>query len=180
MLRKHPQPYLTSKNFMAFVSYVICHTLIIKDKVLFLACVLHHLRQTPLPSQARFPRLRAHPQPSPGPVAAEPPPRPAPLLDALRRSLLDTLAALRMPALALLLAGALLAAAAPHHAALAVSGSRIGGSAFSSRSSRSFPPPSYRYTTSAPRMGGGGYSSVPFYSPSPFVSVGPAVGIGFS
>ncbi|KAI4965739.1 hypothetical protein ZWY2020_051004 [Hordeum vulgare] len=140
---------------------------------------LHHLRPAPLPSRARFPRLRAHPPPSPGPVAAEPPPSPAPLLDALRRSLLDTLAALRKPALALLLAGALLAAAAPHHAALAASGGRVGGSAFSSRSSRSSPSPSYGYTAPAPRMGGGGYSSAPFYSPSPFVSVGPAVGIGF-
>ncbi|KAI4998540.1 hypothetical protein ZWY2020_053882 [Hordeum vulgare] len=137
---------------------------------------LHHLRPTPLPSHARFPRLRAHPQPSPGPVADEPPPRPAPLLDALRRSLLDTLTALRKPALALLLAGALLAAAAPHHAALDASGGRVGGSAFSSRSS---PSPSYGYTALAPRMGGGGYTSAPFYSPSPFVSVGPAVGIGF-
>ncbi|KAF7044296.1 hypothetical protein CFC21_053546 [Triticum aestivum] len=143
----------------------------------------HHLRRSPLPAHARFPRLRAHPPAPipPCPVAAEPaarPPPPHPLLDALKRSLLDSLAALRKPALALLLAGALLAAAAPHHAALAASGGRIGGSAFSSRSSRSSPSPSYGYTAPAPRMGGG-YSSAPFYSPSPFVSVGPAFGIGF-
>ncbi|XP_006651719.2 uncharacterized protein LOC102704789 [Oryza brachyantha] len=118
-------------------------------------------------------RLRAHPARGVSPAAApEPPPRPRALLDAVKRSLLDSLAALKKPALALLLAGALLAAGSPHGAALAASGGRVGGSAFSSRSS----PPSYGYTAPAPR---GGYSAAPFYSPSPFVSVGPAVGIGF-
>ncbi|KQK13686.1 uncharacterized protein LOC100843817 [Brachypodium distachyon] len=130
---------------------------------------------SPLPDRDRAPRLRAHPSPRLPPVtetaAARPP---HPLLDALKKSLSDTLAALKKPALALLLAGALLAAAGPHHAALAASGGRVGGSAFSSRSSRS--SPSYGYTAPAPR---GGYSAAPFYSPSPFVSVGPAVGIGF-
>ncbi|XP_062214909.1 uncharacterized protein LOC133915676 isoform X2 [Phragmites australis] len=99
---------------------------------------------------------------------------PARLHHALRRSVLDSLAALKRPALALLLAGALLvAASAGPHTALAASGGRVGGSAFSSRSSSSS---SYGYTAPAPR---GGYSAAPFYSPSPFVSVGPAVGIGF-
>lgn len=90
--------------------------------------------------------------------------------------MVDSLAALKRPALALLLAGALLAAASmggPHAAALAASGGRVGGSAFSSRSSS---PPSYGYSAPAPR---GGYTAAPYYSPSPFVSFGPAVGIGF-
>ncbi|PAN45444.2 hypothetical protein PAHAL_9G128000 [Panicum hallii] len=126
---------------------------------------------------ARLPALRAHCRPPP-PAAGEEPARPQPLLalDALRRSVLDSLAALKRPALALLLAGALLAAASsggPHAVALAASGGRVGGSAFSSRSSS---PPSYGYSAPAPR---GGYTSAPFYSPSPFVSFGPAVGIGF-
>ncbi|TKV91920.1 hypothetical protein SEVIR_9G129200v4 [Setaria viridis] len=131
---------------------------------------------------ARLPALRAHHR-LPPPAAAEedeparPQPQPLLALDALRRSVLDSLAALKRPALALLLAGALLAAApavvGPHAAALAASGGRVGGSAFSSRSSS---PPSYGYSAPAPR---GGYTSAPFYSPSPFVSVGPAVGIGF-
>jgi hypothetical protein len=135
---------------------------------------------------ARLPALRAARHRLPSPAAAEdneparPRSRPQPLLalDALRRSVLDSLAALKRPALALLLAGALLAAApsvvvGPHAAALAASGGRVGGSAFSSRSSS---PPSYSYSAPAPR---GGYTSAPFYSPSPFFSVGPAVGIGF-
>ncbi|CAN6298171.1 unnamed protein product [Urochloa humidicola] len=130
---------------------------------------------------ARLPVLRAsHRLPSPSADEHEPArqPQSQPLLalDALRKSVLDSLAALKRPALALLLAGALLAAApavGPHAAALAASGGRVGGSAFSSRSSS---PPSYGYTAPAPR---GGYTSAPFYSPSPFVSFGPAVGIGF-
>ncbi|AQK93762.1 hypothetical protein ZEAMMB73_Zm00001d010270 [Zea mays] len=91
-------------------------------------------------------------------------------------AVLDSLEALKRPALALLLAGVLLAAASaggPHAAALAASGGRVGGSAFSSRSSS---PRSYGYSAPAPR---GGYTAAPFYSPSPFVSVGPALGIGF-
>ncbi|KAG8097840.1 hypothetical protein GUJ93_ZPchr0013g34652 [Zizania palustris] len=124
----------------------------------------------PLPAR-RAPPLRAHPAPRRLPTAVEEH-SPRALLDALKKSLLDSLAALRKPALALLLAGALLAAGGPHDAALAASGGRVGGSAFSSRSSS----PSYGYTAPAPR---GGYSATPFYSPSPFVSVGPAVGIGF-
>ncbi|XP_066326230.1 FLUCTUATING-LIGHT-ACCLIMATION protein 1, chloroplastic-like [Miscanthus floridulus] len=135
-----------------------------------------HLLRTP----PRVSSLRAHLH-RPAPLDAqeqEPPARPGALLvlDALRRSVLDTLAALKRPALALLLAGALLAALAggPHAAALAASGGRVGGSAFSSRSSS---PPSYGYSAPAPR--GGGYRAAPFYSPSPFVSVGPAIGIGF-
>jgi len=135
-----------------------------------------HLLRTP----PRVSALRAHLHPPAAPLDAQEPPagRPGALLvlDALRRSVLDTLAALKRPALALLLAGALLAASAggPHAAALAASGGRVGGSAFSSRSSS---PPSYGYSAPAPR--GGGYRAAPFYSPSPFVSVGPAIGIGF-
>ncbi|XP_047092137.1 uncharacterized protein LOC124703949 [Lolium rigidum] len=136
-------------------------------------------------SPHRAPRLRAQattprlPPSSPSPSSTSP----HALLSALKQSLLDSLAALKKPALALLLAGALLAATAgpDHHAALAASGGRVGGSAFSSSSRRSSPPSSYGYTAPAPRMGGGysGYSSAPFYSASPFVSVGPAFGIGF-
>ncbi|CAN6281809.1 unnamed protein product [Urochloa humidicola] len=132
---------------------------------------------------ARLPALRAiHRLPPPSADEHEPARRaqsqPLHALDALRRSVLDSLAALKRPALALLLAGALLAAApavGPHAAALAASGGRVGVSAFTSRSSSS-PPSSYGYTAPAPR---GGYTSAPFYSPSPFVSFGPAVGIGF-
>jgi len=137
-----------------------------------------HLLRTP----PRVSALRAHLHRPAAPLDAqeqEPPARPGALLvlDALRRSVLDALAALKRPALALLLAGALLAASAggPHAAALAASGGRVGGSAFSSRSSSS--SPSYGYSAPAPR--GGGYRAAPFYSPSPFVSVGPAIGIGF-
>ncbi|TVU45562.1 hypothetical protein EJB05_05051, partial [Eragrostis curvula] len=137
----------------------------------------------PLLRPPRLPVLRAHlrlPSPAAPASGKDEPARPNHALlalDALRRSVLDTLAALKKPALALLLAGALLAAAsAGHHAALAASGGRVGGSAFSSRSSG--PSASYGYTAPAPRAGGG-YSAAPFYSPSPFVSFGPAVGIGF-
>ncbi|CAD6206264.1 unnamed protein product [Miscanthus lutarioriparius] len=137
----------------------------------------HLLLRTP----PRVSALRAHLHRPAAHLDAQEPPagRPGALLvlDALRRSVLDALAALRRPALALLLAGALLAASAggPHAAALAASGGRVGGSAFSSRSSSS--SPSYGYSAPAPR--GGGYRAAPFYSPSPFVSVGPAIGIGF-
>ncbi|KAL5218183.1 hypothetical protein ABZP36_018867 [Zizania latifolia] len=124
----------------------------------------------PPPFRARgVPPLRA--QPARRMPAAVEPPRPRALLYALKKALLDSLAALKKPALALLLAGALLAAGGPNGSALAASGGRVGGSAFTSRSSS----PSYGYTAPAPR---GGYSAAPFYSPSPFVSVGPAVGIG--
>ncbi|XP_062212104.1 uncharacterized protein LOC133913077 [Phragmites australis] len=121
-----------------------------------------------------LPALRAHRLPHPAsPEPAQPQSHALLVFDTLRRSVLDSLAALKRPALALLLAGALLTAAAggPHQA-LAASGGRVGGSAFSSRSSSS----SYGYTAPAPR---GGYSAAPFYSPSPFVSVGPVVGFGF-
>ncbi|PWZ56690.1 hypothetical protein Zm00014a_027248 [Zea mays] len=132
-----------------------------------------HLLRTP-----RLSALRAHLHRPATLDAQEPTARPGALLvlDALRRSVVDSLAALKRPALALLLAGALLAAASmggPHAAALAASGGRVGGSAFSSRSSS---PPSYGYSAPAPR---GGYTAAPYYSPSPFVSFGPAVGIGF-
>ncbi|KAL5211128.1 hypothetical protein ABZP36_006751 [Zizania latifolia] len=127
------------------------------------------LEPPPLPARG-VPPLRAHPARRLPAAVEEHSPRA--LLDALKKSLLDSLAALRKPALALLLAGALLAAGGPHDAALAASGGRVGGSAFSSRSS----PRSYGYTAPSPR---GGYSAAPFYSSSPFVSVGPAVGIGF-
>jgi uncharacterized membrane protein len=72
-------------------------------------------------------------------------------------AVLDSLEALKRPALALLLAGVLLAAASaggPHAAALAASGGRVGGSAFSSRSSS---PRSYGYSAPAPR---GGYTVI--------------------
>ncbi|KAL6637647.1 hypothetical protein ACP70R_025219 [Stipagrostis hirtigluma subsp. patula] len=136
----------------------------------------------PLLRPPRLPAIRAqHSLPPPPPAAEEGPvarpPHALLVLGALRRSVLDSLAALKRPALALLLASALLAAAsAGPHRALAASGARVGGSAFSSRSSSSSSSSSYGYTAPAPRVG---YSVAPFYSPSPFVSVGPAVGIGF-
>jgi len=141
----------------------------------------HHHHRTP----PRVSALRAHLHRPAAPLDAQQQEqlaarRPGALLvlDALRRSVLDALVALKRPALALLLAGALLAASAggPHAAALAASGGRVGGSSFSSsRSSSSHS--SYGYSAPAPR--GGGYRAAPFYSPSPFVSVGPAIGIGF-
>ncbi|KAG8090934.1 hypothetical protein GUJ93_ZPchr0011g28709 [Zizania palustris] len=81
------------------------------------------------------------------------------LLDALKKSLLNSLAVLRKPVLALLLAGVLLAAGGPHDAALEGSGDRVGGSVFPSRSSLEYTVPTSRE----------GYSVTPFYSPSPFV-----------
>ncbi|RLN42737.1 uncharacterized protein C2845_PM01G31340 [Panicum miliaceum] len=117
----------------------------------------------PAPAPALLPPRRGlrGPRSPPPPAAGEEPARPQPLLalDALRRSVLDSLTALKRPALAL--------------PAAASAGGRVGGSAFSSRSSS---PPSYEYSAPAPR---GGYTSAPFYSPSPFVCFGPAVGIGF-
>ncbi|KAK8937178.1 hypothetical protein KSP39_PZI012237 [Platanthera zijinensis] len=85
----------------------------------------------------------------------------------------ETLESLKKPAIAALLVGVLLTA----DGAIAASGGRMGGRAFSSSSSSSSHSRSY----SAPS--GSGFS-VPYYAPSPFGAtggfyVGPAVGVGF-
>ncbi|KAL5232188.1 hypothetical protein ABZP36_030964 [Zizania latifolia] len=97
-----------------------------------------------------YPAVPAH---RPHPTAVEQS-RPCVLLYALKKSFLDSLAALKKPALALLLAGALLVAGGPNYSMLVASRGRVGGSAFTS--------PSYGYTAPVPR---GGYFVVPFYSP---------------
>ncbi|PKA49336.1 hypothetical protein AXF42_Ash014238 [Apostasia shenzhenica] len=93
------------------------------------------------------------------------------------RTVIETLKALKKPAVAALLVGVLLAA--DPLAAMAASGGRMGGRSFSSSSSA----PSYSRSYSAPS--GSSFSfSAPFYAPSLFGAsggfyVGPAVGVGF-
>lgn len=86
----------------------------------------------------------------------------------------NALKALRKPAIAAVLLGLLLMY--DPNTALAASGGRVGGSAFSSRSSSS----SRSYST--PRMNSGFSYSAPYSSPSVFggggIYVGPAVGVG--
>lgn len=87
----------------------------------------------------------------------------------------DTMKALKKPAMAALLVGVLLMA--DPFGAIAASGGRMGGRSFSSSS------PSYSRSYSAPSGSGFSYS-VPYYAPSPFGAaggfyVGPVVGVGF-
>ncbi|XP_020595049.1 uncharacterized protein LOC110035150, partial [Phalaenopsis equestris] len=89
----------------------------------------------------------------------------------------DALKALKKPAIAALLVGVLLTV--DPFRAIAASGGRMGGRAFSSSSSS----PSYSRSYSAPPNSGFSYS-VPYYAPSPFGAaggfyVGPVVGVGF-
>ncbi|THU62202.1 hypothetical protein C4D60_Mb01t02630 [Musa balbisiana] len=89
----------------------------------------------------------------------------------------DTLDRLRKPAAAIVLLGFLLTV--DPCGALAASGGRMGGTAFSSSSSRSHSSSSWCY--SDPPVSSFSYSA-PYYTPSPFgggLYVGPAVGVGF-
>ncbi|KAK8962603.1 hypothetical protein KSP40_PGU018690 [Platanthera guangdongensis] len=86
----------------------------------------------------------------------------------------ETLELLKKPAIAALLVGVLLTA----DGAIAASGGRMGGRAFSSSSSSSSSSHSRSYSA----LPGSGFS-VPYYAPSPFGAtggfyVGPAVGVG--
>lgn len=94
-------------------------------------------------------------------------------MEVIANSIVNALKALRKPAIAAVLLGLLLMY--DPNSALAASGGRVGGSAFSSRSSSS----SRSYST--PRMGSEFSYSVPYSSPSVFgggIYVGPAVGVG--
>ncbi|KAI0524973.1 hypothetical protein KFK09_004363 [Dendrobium nobile] len=89
----------------------------------------------------------------------------------------DMLKVLKKPAIAALLVGVLLTA--DPFGAIAASGGRMGGRAFSSKSSS----PSYSRSYSVPSGSGFSYS-VPYYAPSPFGAaggfyMGPMVGVGF-
>ncbi|CAL9063074.1 unnamed protein product [Musa banksii] len=98
-------------------------------------------------------------------------------LDAALRAVLETLDRLKKPAAAIILIGFLLTA--DSHGALAASGGRMGGKAFSSSPSRSHSSSSWSY--SAPPSSRFSYSA-PYYAPSPFGGgfyAGPAFGVGF-
>lgn len=95
-------------------------------------------------------------------------------MEVIANSIMNALMALRKPAIAAVLLGLLLMY--DPNSALAASGGRVGGSAFSSRSSSS----SRSYST--PSMISGYSYSAPYSSPSLFggggIYVGPAVGVG--
>lgn len=94
-------------------------------------------------------------------------------------AVLETLRALRKSAIAVIFLGFLLTA--DPLAALAASGGRMGGSAFSSSSSRSHSSSSL-HSYSRPSVSSFSYS-VPYYAPSPFGAEGGlvrAVGVGFN
>ncbi|XP_026656979.1 uncharacterized protein LOC103697271 [Phoenix dactylifera] len=103
------------------------------------------------------------------------------------RAVLETLRRLRKSAIAVVFLGFLLTA--DPLAALAASGGRMGGSAFSSSSSRSHSSSSSRSHTSSsvhsysrPSISSFSYS-VPYYAPSPFGAGGGlvrAIGVGFN
>ncbi|KAL4035793.1 hypothetical protein IC575_004500 [Cucumis melo] len=95
-------------------------------------------------------------------------------MEVIGNSIINALKTLRKPAIAAVLLGLLLMY--DPNSALAASGGRVGGNAFSSRSSSS----SRSYST--PRMSSGFSYSAPYTSPSMFggggIYVGPAVGVG--
>jgi hypothetical protein len=93
----------------------------------------------------------------------------------LQNVILKTLNSLKKPAIAAILLGVIVLG--DPYSALAASGGRIGGSSFSSRSSRSSSSPSWSYSAPAPSYSRSFYSA-PFYS-SPFVPMGPVVSFGF-
>ncbi|PRQ41933.1 hypothetical protein RchiOBHm_Chr3g0452121 [Rosa chinensis] len=102
-------------------------------------------------------------------------------IEVLADKLLKALKALRKPAMAAVLLGLVLMS--DPNSALAASGGRVGGKAFSSRSNSSSSSRSY----SVPRTSRPDYSySAPYYAPSPFgfsgggggFYMGPAVGVG--
>ncbi|KAJ3697772.1 hypothetical protein LUZ61_001477 [Rhynchospora tenuis] len=96
-------------------------------------------------------------------------------LDKLLSAILKTINSLKKPAIAAILLGVLVLG--DPYGALAASGGRIGGSSFSSRSSRSSSQSSWSYSAPAPSYSSS-YYSTPFYS-SPFVPMGPVVSFGF-
>jgi hypothetical protein len=94
----------------------------------------------------------------------------------LQNVILKTLNSLKKPAIAAILLGIIVLG--DPYSALAASGGRIGGSSFSSRSSRgSSSHSSWSYSAPAPSYSSSFYSA-PFYS-SPFVPMGPVVSFGF-
>lgn len=139
------------------------------------------LLQTPLPQfpliRSRKPikfALRCAPRPPSAGCGDEQKRRP---LDAALRAVLETLDRLKKPAAAIILIGFLLTA--DSHGALAASGGRMGGKAFSSSPSRSHSSSSWSYST--PPSSRFSYSA-PYYAPSPFGGgfyAGPAFGVGF-
>ncbi|URD76099.1 hypothetical protein MUK42_26012 [Musa troglodytarum] len=99
-------------------------------------------------------------------------------LGAALRFVLDTLDRLKKPAAAIVLLAFLLTV--DPCGALAASGGRMGGTAFSSSSSRSHSASSWSY--SDPPVSSFSSYSAPYYTPSPFgggLYVGPAFGVGF-
>ncbi|XP_042447294.1 uncharacterized protein LOC122032111 [Zingiber officinale] len=98
------------------------------------------------------------------------------LLESAWSTVLEAMERIKKPAAALILIGVLLTA--DPHGALAASGGRMGGRAFSSSSSRSHSSSSWSY--SAPPSSSFSYSA-PYYAPSPFGGgfyFGPAFGAG--
>ncbi|KAK9691777.1 hypothetical protein RND81_09G219300 [Saponaria officinalis] len=114
----------------------------------------------------------SHPQNPPNSHLGSPPTTPNPL-GYLLKSLKNAFTSLKQPVIVAILLGALLMYD-PNGGALAASGGRVGGRAFSSRSSMSSSR-SYSVRPSSPGF------SVPFYGPSPFgggLYAGPAIGVG--
>ncbi|KAG8091352.1 hypothetical protein GUJ93_ZPchr0012g20230 [Zizania palustris] len=112
-----------------------------------------------LSSPTRVPPLRAYPARHLLAVVEEH--SPYTLLNALKKSLLNSLAALRKPVVVLLLAEVLLVDSGPHEAALAVSGGRVSGSAFPSQSWPQYTAPEPRVIP-LPVWPGKGYRSLGF------------------
>ncbi|KAF3323192.1 hypothetical protein FCM35_KLT11923 [Carex littledalei] len=95
-------------------------------------------------------------------------------LEKLQTVILKIINSLKKPAIAVLLSVIVLG---DPYSALAASGGRIGGSSFSSHSSRGASSHS-SWSYSAPAPSSSSFYSAPFYS-SPFVPMGPVVGFGF-
>ncbi|XP_010277329.1 PREDICTED: uncharacterized protein LOC104611801 [Nelumbo nucifera] len=101
------------------------------------------------------------------------------LFEGVVEAILKALKTLQKPAIAAVLLGFLLTY--DPHSALAASGGRMGGRAFSSHSSSSYSSRSYSSRTASPSFS----YSMPYYAPSPFgfsggggFYVGPAFGVG--
>ncbi|KAJ3672956.1 hypothetical protein LUZ60_006330 [Juncus effusus] len=98
-------------------------------------------------------------------------------LQKLFNAIQKTVNSLKKPAIAAILLGVLILG--DPYGAIAASGGRIGGSSFSSRSSRSSSPSSsWSYSAPSPHSSSSSFYSAPFYS-SPFVPVAPVFGFGF-
>lgn len=96
-------------------------------------------------------------------------------LEKLQNVILKIINSLKKPAIAAILLSVIVLG--DPYSALAASGGRIGGSSFSSRSSRGSSSHS-SWSYSAPLPSSSSFYSAPFYS-SPFVPMGPVVGFGF-